>query len=661
MNSKIDKIKELVKYLNECSYAYYVLDNPIIDDKKYDKLYDELLSLEKETNYILKTSPTQRIGDVILEKFEKSIHKSKMWSLDKVTSFNELESWYNKNLEIAKENNIDNVSYIVMQKFDGTSINLTYENGQFMKASTRGTGEVGENVSEQVKTIMSIPLEISDKSFLEIRGEVIMTKEEFIKYNKTAEVPLKNLRNGAAGALRNLDVSETKKRNLSSFLFDIGYFENDKFNTYLEILNFLKENRFKYAEYKLCNSLDEILKEINRIESIRENLNYDIDGVVISINELNMRSLLGYTVKHPKFSIAYKFEAIEGVTTLLDVEWNVGRSGRVSPTAILEPIDIGGITIKRATLNNIDDIKRKNVKLNGEVLIRRSNDVIPEIIRGLDDGVGEEIHIPINCPSCGSKLNQDGVHIYCTNTISCKPQIVKSIVHFASRDAMNIEGFSEKIATQFYEELNVKRISDLYNIKFEDLLMLEKFKEKKANNFLNAIDKSKVCNLYNFIYALGIKNVGLKTSKDIVKKFQTLDKIISLTKDELSDIYGIGDIIIEDIINFFENEEVKKEISRLIASGITFKQDEFLENQNTENEFYDKTIVVTGVMKNFSRKEIKNILEKLGAKTSESVSKNTDYLICGENAGSKLDKALKLNVKILSEEEFNLIYEKLSI
>ncbi len=661
MNSKIDRIKELVKYLNECSYAYYVLDNPIIDDKKYDKLYDELLNLEKKTNYILKTSPTQRIGDVILEKFEKSIHKSKMWSLDKVTSFDELKLWYNKNLEIAKENNLTNPSYIVMQKFDGTSINLTYENGEFIKASTRGTGEIGENVSEQVKTIMSIPLEILDKSSLEIRGEVIMTKEEFIKYNKVAEVPLKNLRNGAAGALRNLDVNETKKRNLSSFLFDIGYFENKKFNTHFEILNFLKENKFKCAEYKLCNNLDEILEEINRIESIRENLNYDIDGVVISVNELDMRDLLGYTVKHPKFSMAYKFEAIEGLTTLLDVEWNVGRSGRVSPTAILEPIDIGGITIKRATLNNIDDIRRKNVKLNGDVLIRRSNDVIPEIIRGLDDTVGEEIKIPVTCPSCGSKLNQDGVHIYCTNTISCKPQIVKSIVHYASRDAMNIEGFSDKIATQFYEKLNVKRISDLYNIKFEDLLMLEKFKEKKANNFLNAINKSKVCNLYNFIYALGIKNVGLKTSKDIVKKFKTLDKITSLTKDELSDVYGIGDIIIDDIINFFENEEVKKEILRLIELGIVFKQEDFIENNTMENEFYDKTVVVTGVMKNFSRKEIKDILEKLGAKTSESVSKKTDYLICGENAGSKLDKALKLNIKILSEEEFNLIYEKISI
>lgn len=661
LDEKILQINELVKYLNECSYAYFVLDNPIVDDAVYDKLYDELKNLEKETNYVLSYSPTQRVGDVTLEKFEKSVHKSKMWSLDKVNSFSELQSWYNKNLEIAKENNLNNPTYIVMQKFDGTSINLSYEDGQFVKASTRGTGEVGENVSEQVKTIMSIPLKIFDKSSLEIRGEVIMTKGEFERYNKNAEVPLKNLRNGAAGALRNLDVYETKKRNLNSFLFDVGYFENGKFNTYFEILKFLKENRFKCSDYKFCESFEEILEEIDRIEKVRNGLDYDIDGVVISVNELNVRELLGYTVKHPKFSMAYKFGAIEGITILLDVEWNVGRSGRVSPTAILEPIDIGGITIKRATLNNVDDIKRKNVKLNGEVLIRRSNDVIPEIIRGLDESVGEEIEIPSHCPSCNSKLSKDGVHIYCTNTISCKPQIVKSIVHFASRDAMNIEGFSDKIAMQFYEKLGVKRISDLYNLRFENLLTLEKFKEKKANNFLNAIERSKNCNLSNFIYALGIKNVGLKTSKDIVKKFKTLDNIISIKKDELEEIHGIGEVIVKDILDFFENEEVRNEIERIKNSGIIFLSEETFENENVDNEFYGKTIVVTGTMKNFSRKEIKNLLEKLGGKTSESISKKTDYLIYGEKAGSKLDKALNLNVKTLSEEEFNEICEKLSI
>lgn len=660
MNKKINRIEELVKYLNECSYAYFVLDNPIIDDFEYDKLYDELKILENEENYFLHNSPTQRVGDIILNKFDKSTHKSKMWSLDKVTSFEDLEEWYNKNIEIAQKNNIAEPTYIVMKKFDGASINLTYENGKFIKASTRGNGEVGENVTEQVKTIRSIPLDINDNSLLEIRGEIIMTKAEFEKYNKISDVPLKNLRNGAAGALRNLDVNETKKRNLSSFLFDIGYFEESKFNTYFEILSFLKENKFKCSDFKFCKSINEIKEEINNIKSVRDNLNYDIDGVVITVNEFEIRKILGYTVKHPKFSIAYKFEAVEEITKLIDVEWNVGRSGRVSPTAILDPIDIGGITIKRATLNNVDDIKRKNVKINGDVLVRRSNDVIPEIIRGLSEEDNlNDIEIPKNCPSCNSELSHDGVHIYCTNTISCKPQIIKSIVHFASRDAMNIEGFSEKIATQFYDNLDVKCISDLYKIKFEDLIKLDKFKEKKANNILESIEKSKECNLYNFIYSLGIKNVGLKTSKDIVKKYKTLDKIMNLSEEDLKEIYGIGDIIIEDILKFFNNNEVVNEIKKLLEMGIKFIEEN--DSVIVDNDFLGKTVVITGTMKNFSRNDIKKLLERFGAKISESVSKKTDYLIFGEKAGSKFDKAVSLNVKTLSENEFNEICEKIGI
>ncbi len=660
MNEEIKRIEELVKYLNECSYSYFVLDNPIIDDKKYDKLYDELKLLEIKTRHILYNSPTQRVGDVILDKFEKSVHKSKMWSLDKVTSFEEFKYWYDKNLEIAKENKISAPTYIVMQKFDGASINLAYEDGKFTKATTRGNGEVGENVTEQVKTIKSIPLGIDDVSSFEIRGEIIMTKEEFEKYNKGANVPLKNLRNGAAGALRNLDVQETKKRNLTGFFFDIGYFEEGKFKTYLEVLEFLKESKFKCADFKFCETFDEIKDEIIRIESVRGALDYDIDGVVVSVNEFKLREILGYTVKHPKFSMAYKFEAEEGITKLIDVEWNVGRSGRVSPTAILEPIDMAGITIKRATLNNIDDIKRKNVKLNGEVLIRRSNDVIPEIIRGISDDENlMEIQIPNACPSCNSELSQDGVHIYCTNAISCKPQIIKSIVHFASRDAMNIEGLSDKIATQFYEELNMKKVSELYEIKFDDLIRLDKFKDKKVNNILNSLEKSKECNLANFIYALGIRNVGLKTSKDIVRKFKTLDKIMKLTREELSEIYGIGGIIVEDILKFFNNPKVVYEINRFRELGINFIDSN--DNDFKENEFLGKTVVVTGTMKNFSRREAKDLLERFGAKVSESVSKKTDYVIFGEGAGSKFDKAISLNIKTLSEDEFSEICEKVGI
>ena len=649
MKDKIERIHELVLYLNESSYAYYVLDDPKIEDSEYDKLYDELRELENETKYILKNSPTQRVGDVVLDKFEKSVHKARMWSLDKVTSFESLELWHNKNLKASNENNLGSPSYIVVQKFDGVSINLIYENGEFIKASTRGNGEIGENVTEQAKTIKSIPLLINDMGSFEIRGEVIMTKEEFEKYNRVANIPLKNLRNGASGALRNLDVNETKKRKLDTFIYDVAYYDEGKFSTYFEILNFLKDNKFKHPEFKLCRTLDEV----------KDNLNYDIDGVVVSVNELDLRSILGYTVKHPKFSIAYKFEAEEVMTKLIGVEWNVGRSGRVSPTAILEPTDVSGITIKRATLNNIDDIVRKNVKLNCDVLIRRSNDVIPEIIKGLGREGLEEIEIPTICPSCKSPLSRDGVHLYCTNTISCRPQIVKSIVHFASRDAMNIEGFSEKLADQFYEKLCVKRISNLYEITFDDLLTLDKVKEKKANNILRSIEKSKECNLYNFIYALGIKNVGLKTSKDIVKEYKTLDRIMSVTREELDKIYGIGDVILDDIFKFLNNEGVREEIRRLIELGVKFKYEEEVEVQ--DNLFNGKIVVVTGTIKNLSRKDIKELLEKLGARISESVSKKTDYVIFGENAGSKLSKAKSLNLNMISEDEFNEIIEKIGI
>ena len=659
LKDKIERIHELVLYLNESSYAYYVLDDPKIEDSEYDKLYDELRELENETKYILKNSPTQRVGDVVLDKFEKSVHKARMWSLDKVTSFESLELWHNKNLKASNENNLGSPSYIVVQKFDGVSINLIYENGEFIKASTRGNGEIGENVTEQAKTIKSIPLLINDMGSFEIRGEVIMTKEEFEKYNRVANIPLKNLRNGASGALRNLDVNETKKRKLDTFIYDVAYYDEGKFSTYFEILNFLKDNKFKHPEFKLCKTLDEVKEEIKRIESLKDNLNYDIDGVVVSVNELDLRSILGYTVKHPKFSIAYKFEAEEVMTKLIGVEWNVGRSGRVSPTAILEPTDVSGITIKRATLNNIDDIVRKNVKLNCDVLIRRSNDVIPEIIKGLGREGLEEIEIPTICPSCKSPLSRDGVHLYCTNTISCRPQIVKSIVHFASRDAMNIEGFSEKLADQFYEKLCVKRISNLYEITFDDLLTLDKVKEKKANNILRSIEKSKECNLYNFIYALGIKNVGLKTSKDIVKEYKTLDRIMSVTREELDKIYGIGDVILDDIFKFLNNEGVREEIRRIIELGVKFKYEEEVEVQ--DNLFNGKIVVVTGTIKNLSRKDIKELLEKLGARISESVSKKTDYVIFGENAGSKLSKAKSLNLNMISEDEFNEIIEKIGI
>lgn len=655
---KIKRIEELVEELNRYAYEYYALDNPSVTDKEYDEKYYELKALEEETNHILPYSPTLRVGDRVLEGFSKYTHKARLWSLDKAQSIEELKDWHNRNLKFINEMNLKGENlpkprYVVTKKFDGLTVNLTYdENGVLVAAATRGNGEVGEEVSAQVKTIKSIPLKISNESLFEVHGEAIMTTEAFEKYNETASVPLKNLRNGAAGALRNLNLKETAKRNLSAFFYDVGYKEGRPFETYEEMLNFIKEKGLPMDSYvKYCYTLEEIEKEIGYIKDTRFDLNYDIDGVVIAIDDIRTRELMGYTVKFPRWAIAYKFEAQEATTKLLDVEWNVGRSGRVGPTAILEPIELAGVTVKRATLNNIDDIRRKGVKIGAEVFVRRSNDVIPEIMGVVEESLegSKEINVPETCPACGAHLVQNGVHYFCENTLSCKPQMVKSIVHFASRDAMNIEGFSEKTAEQLFEKLDLKSMADLYKLQKEELLTLEKFGPKKAQNLLDAIEKSKNCELYRFIYALGVPNVGVKTAKDLVNTFKSLENLKNATFEELVAVQDVGDIVANGVMEFFKEEKAVNTINELLALGVNPR---FEEIEIIESPFEGKTVVVTGTLNKYSRNEIKEKLETLGAKVSGSVSKKTDYLIAGEEAGSKLTKALDLGVKVLNEEEF---------
>ena len=402
---------------------------------------------------------------------------------------------------------------------------------------------------------------------------------------------------------------------------------------------------------EVCTSVEEIEKQIDYIRDIRFDLNYDIDGLVIAIDDIRTRELLGYTVKFPKWAIAYKFEAQEATTTLLDVEWNVGRSGRVAPTAILEPVELAGVTVKRATLNNMDDIHRKGVKIGAEVFVRRSNDVIPEIMGVVPESLegSKEILAPELCPSCGSHLVLDGAHYFCENTLSCKPQMVKSIVHYGSREAMNIAGFSEKTAEQLFEKLNIKSISDLYKITKEQLLTLDKFKEKKAQNILDAIEKSKDCELYAFIYALGIPNVGVKTAKDLVNTFKSIDGLKKATFDELVQVPDVGDIVAQCVMEFFREEKVLATIDELLSLGVNPKYEEL---EVVESIFAGKTVVVTGTLENYTRGSIKEKLELLGAKVSGSVSKKTDYVLAGEEAGSKLKKAIDLGVKVISEKEF---------
>lgn len=662
-NEKSNLINKIIKELNKYAHEYYVMDNPSVSDKEYDKKYDELLKLEKETGIVFPYSPTQRVGDTVLSEFQKYVHKNKLWSMDKAQSVDAIYEWHRRNLRIVNEYNsththkLPELTYILTKKFDGLTINCTYdENGILVKAATRGTGSIGEDVTAQVKTITSIPLKIDNKSVAEVHGEAIMTKKAFQEYNKKSEVPLKNLRNGAAGALRNLNVKETAKRRLSAFFYDVGYNEGKPFKSYIEMMNFIKKMGFPQDGYiKKCKTLDEIKTELSYIDSIRSELQYDIDGVVIVVDDIKTRDVLGYTVKFPRWAIAYKFEAEEATTTLLDIEWNVGRSGRVTPTAILEPVELAGATIKRATLNNMDDINRKGVKKGCRVFIRRSNDVIPEIMGVVEDSLNEstEINPPEVCPYCKSELVQDGVHYFCENTLSCKPQLVKSIVHFGNREAMDIEGFSEKTAVQLFEKLNIKSIPDLFRLNKEELMKLDKFGEKKSQNLIDSIEKSKDCDLASFIYALGIPNVGKKTAGDLANTFKNLNNLREAKYEELIAIQDIGDTVANTIVEFFTQDNIIDSIGELLKLGV---KPYFEEKQVEDNPFNGKTVVVTGSLNNYTRITIKEKLEELGAKVSESVSKKTDYVIAGESTGSKYDKAVKFGVKIINESEFENMF-----
>jgi DNA ligase (NAD+) len=653
------RMQELVEELNIYANEYYVSDNPTVSDKEYDEKYDELVALEKELGEILPLSPSQRIGDGVLPEFSKYTHKAKLWSLDKAQSLEEIKEWHSRNIKVMNEYNLNHgaqlapLTYILTKKFDGLTVNATYdEQGYLVKAATRGTGEIGEDITAQAKTIQTLPLRIDNSAIIEVHGEAIMTKQAFTRYNDNADTPLKNLRNGAAGALRNLNIKETAKRNLSAFFYDVGYNEGTPFKTYIEMMDFIKVQGIPMDDYLVeCETLEEIEREILHIEDIRAELDYDIDGVVIAINDMKTRDILGYTVKFPKWAIAYKFEAEEATTTLLAVEWNVGRSGRVAPTAILQPVELAGVTVKRATLNNMDDILRKGVKIGCDVFVRRSNDVIPEIMGVVENTLvnGIDIIVPKVCPSCGSEVIRDGVHYFCDNTLSCMPQMVKSIVHYGSREAMNIEGFSEKTAKQLFEKLDIKSIPDLYRLDKEQLLNLERFGEKKAQNLMVSLESSKNCSLDSFIYALGIPNVGKKTAKDLAHSFKNVDNIEKAIYEDLIKVQDIGDIVAASIIDFFKQDKVIASISELLELGVN---PIYEETQVEENIFMNKTMVVTGTLEGYSRTEIKEKLEELGVKIAGSVSKKTDYVLVGSEPGSKYDKAVTLGVKVLTEEEF---------
>lgn len=643
----IAKMQELIGIIEKHNYNYYVLDNPTISDSEYDKLYYSLVDLEKDSGIILPNSPTQRVGDTVLDGFEKRKHEVNLYSLNKVRDYQDLEKW------VADMNKLTGgTAFACEYKFDGLSIVIEYNDGVFVSATTRGNGTIGEDVTLQVKTIRSVPLSIPFKGRLIVQGEGMMTNRAFEEYNKTALEKLKNPRNAVAGAVRNLDPRETAKRNLDYFCYAILLCKDKAFESQEEMHEFIEAQGFKTGGYfEICKNSQEIIDEIERIDKIKSNLDVLIDGMVIKINNIKEREEIGWTAKFPRWAMAFKFEAQEVSTMLESVSWQVGRSGRVTPIANLEPVELAGATISRATLNNVDDIKRKGVYEHSRVFIRRSNEVIPEIM-GLAEKYNDskEIEIPLVCPSCGEVLTQKGPLLFCTNHLNCKEQIVDKISHFASRDAMNIEGFSEKTAESIFDNLNVRDLSDIYKISKEDLFTLDKFKDKKAENIINSIEKSKNSELYRFLYALGIAEVGVKTAKELAKHFKNLDNIKNAQIEEIVEINDIGDIMAQNIYNFFREEYNLKEIDKLLESGVKIKQEKTLIQANPN--FENKTFVITGTLSK-PRNEFESLIESLGGKVASSVSKKTDYVLAGESAGSKLTKAQELGVKILTEEEFD--------
>ena len=647
---KLKEMEQLIKEIEKHNYNYYVLDNPTISDSEYDKLYYTLVDLEKETGVILPYSPTQRVGDTVLEGFTKKRHEINLYSLNKVRDFEGLEDWVN---DMQKESG--GTDFAVEYKFDGLNLVIEYQNGLFVSATTRGNGIIGEDVSKQVKTIKTVPLKINFKGRLIVQGEGMMTNSSFAKFNKTATEKLKNPRNAVAGAIRNLDVRETAKRNLDFFCYSILLCEGQEFDTQKQMHEFLVKNNFQTGNYfKICKDVHEIIHCINEVDLIKNKLDVMIDGMVIKINKVAPRSKIGFTAKFPKWAIAYKFEAQEATTILKSVTWQVGRSGRVTPIAELEPVELAGATIRRATLNNIDDIRRKDVYAKSRVFVRRSNEVIPEIMGLAEKYVYSEIiSEPLTCPSCHKPLVKKGPLLYCTNHLECKAQVIDRLSHFTSREAFNIEGLSDKTVEVLYEHMNVRRPSDLFKIKAEDIAKLYNFKEKKAKNIINSLEKSKEIDFYRYLFALGISEVGTKTAKDLAKKFENLSNLINANKEDILEVNDIGEVIADNIINFFKDQYNLDEIDRLFEVGVKIKE---IEKTTKNDNVFNKTFVLTGTL-SLPRQQVEEMIERNGGKTSSSVSKKTDYCLVGQDPGSKYDKAKELGVKIINEEEFKKFFK----
>ncbi|MCF6310230.1 MAG: NAD-dependent DNA ligase LigA [Sulfurimonas sp.] len=642
----LQEYKKAVELLNLYSRHYYVLDDPITTDEVYDKLYHEVVEFEeKNSENILKNSPTQRVGDVVSSGFTKVPHLSRMWSLEDVFDSEGLQKWLTKTYKLD-----ENISFYCEPKFDGASLNLVYENGELSQGITRGDGTVGELITQNVKTIKSVPLIIEHKERIEIRGEVVIFKDEFEKINEArleeGEAVFANPRNAAAGSLRQLDSSITASRNLVFLPYGVG--ENQlKHKLLSEKMEYIYSLGFRKPPHRsTCQGYEEIEAIYEEMNRDRDSYPMMLDGMVIKVNEIASQIDMGYTVKNPRFSVAYKFPAVEKITTVKEIILQVGRTGAVTPVAIVEPTDIDGVVVERATLHNFDEIDRKDIRLNDKVIILRSGDVIPKIIKVLTherDGSEVEYKRPTCCPVCNSELLDEGVLLKCQN-LTCEARVINSIYYFASKPCLNIDGLGTKIVEALFNSGLVKSVVDLFDLTLEKLLKLEGFKEKKSQNLLDSLENAKGCDYWRFINSLGIEHVGEVASKTLSENFGS--SFIDATKEKIIACDGIGEEMAESVLEFVRvNRDTILKLQDILQPLEPIKKEEA-----KDNPFKDKTAVLTGTMSE-SRGVIKEMLEALGAKVSGSVSKKTDFLIYGEDAGSKYDKAISLGVECLTEKE----------
>lgn len=640
----MDRMHELVKILNQWAYEYYVLDNPSVPDREYDKLYDELQALERETGVRLPDSPTRRVGGEPIKAFARHAHIARLYSLDKAVTEDELSAF------VTRVRKVDPAAeFTVEYKFDGLTVCLTYENGAFVRATTRGNGTEGEDVTAQALTVRSFPLSIGYRGTLEVRGEAIIRLSVLAQYNREhPDEPLKNARNAAAGAIRNLDPKVTALRRPEILFYDVNYMSENPVSSQEEAIAFLQREGFKTYPYIVkCASLEEIQGAIDEIEVRRKQIDVLTDGAVVKVNSEAVRAEMGYTDKFPRWAIAYKFEAEEAEATVEEVRWQVGRTGKLTPLAIITPVELAGATVRRATLNNFGDLTRKDVKVGSRVLVRRSNEVIPEILGAVAHTEGSlPVQKPAVCPACGAPVAEVGANLFCTN-VACPPRIVQKLTHYCSKNAADVEGMSEATLTLLFEKRGVKRFSDLYALTAESFEGLEGFKEKKTGNLLSAIRESKHMPLERFLYAIGIDGIGRVAARDLAA-YGSVEAVAKLSYDELVSMENIGEVTANAVVNYFADAENAAELARLKEAGVS----PVARERVREGKFAGEFVVLTGSLSAMSRPEAQKRIEAEGGTAQSSVTGKTTLVVAGESAGSKLKKAQEKGIRIINEAEF---------